>query len=76
MRDDDTAPKIVCRFAASNGFPGWTISRGQPFLTNNNTTYFASKCGYALVPKVRDRRIADALAAVADVLMSAAKEGR
>lgn len=39
-------------------------------------TYFASKCGYALVPKVRDRRIADALTAVANVLLSAAKEGR
>lgn len=37
--------------------------------------YFASKCGYALIPKVRDRRLADSLGAIADVLMAVSKAG-
>jgi len=37
--------------------------------------YFASKCGYALVPKIRDRRLSDSLGAIADVLMAVSKAG-
>jgi hypothetical protein len=36
-------------------------------------TYFASKCGYTLVPKVRDKRLADSMLALANVLSAVAK---
>jgi AraC-like DNA-binding protein len=38
--------------------------------------YFASKCGYNLVPKIRDRQTAKSLRLLSNILLAASREGK